>query len=609
MLSRDIPTIRERILPAFALILVLTAAALSAGLLLYASVCAFTHYKFGTSGDYIRYTNMIWNTGYGEWFRYWAGESSYLRTHLSFTLGLIGPLFRVWDDPFLLSVLQWVLILAGGGFLLMAGRRVGVPPLILGAVALFWVSYHFTQALQLCEFHSTVGYMFFLPWLYWTLCGARRWAWIPLVLLCGMREEAGLYALPLLIWFAWRERWRPGWWLAGAATLYVILATLWLFPLINDLPSIFSARKEIFEGVVEDEPRKWTGRATAVAWTLLPVLPFVRRRLLPFLILVPLPLLANLASRWPPQYTLGIHYAANVMAALAIAMLESAREQPPAVQRGIGWGTAAMLIAATALSYHVRGFLPGSRPERGRVYRNIRLEGLVLWRFVRHQVPREGILTSEKELLSMLANRRDLYYGRLRSPSQTRLPLSVAVCRRERLPQEYRELLHQGLWGVCFADARLLVLQRGAPTNRNADVLRDLDRRLAGFAYTRRQFGSEQLDPTRGPIRYWPGHPQAKRRPVSLGGEFDVDAGAHRFIVEYRTMPAPGAEERPGLFILNDTRAARHILTNTISRAIVGEWTTQAIDFTVPQATRIELQVMGGAAPLWLSRAECVPAP
>lgn len=586
---------------------VFLAAAASAGLLLYASYCAFTQYKLAASGDYIRYTNALWNTAHGEWFRYWAGEASYLGKHLSYSLALLAPLFHVWDDPFLLSVLQWLLIVAGGGLLLATGRRIGVPLLICASVLLFWVSYHFTQALQLCEFHGTVGYMILLPWLYWTLCGARRWAWLPLALLCGLREEAGLYALPLLVWFAARDRWRAGWWHAAAALAYVAVSVFWIYPAINDVPSIFSARKEIFEGVAEPAPGMWQGRAQAIAWALLPILPFARRRLVPFMILVPLPLAANLLSKWPPQYTLGIHYAANVMAALAIAMLESARRDHPRARPGAGWGTALLLVAATALSFQVRGFLLGARTELGPIYREPRLEGHNLWRFVAPHVPRGGALTSERDLQAMLANRRDLVQDRFQNPSSSRVPVSVAVCRLQRLTDEYADLLRRGEWGVRYYDGRFVVLEQGAPVEKNAELLGDFGRSVFGFGYTRSRYGSNRVDPERGLARFWQGVNSSNDYPVSTGSVVNVRAGTHRFEIWYRTEPVRGAVDRPGRIILKVKSSARNNLTNDIPLAGHGRWQLCQIDFAVTNKTRIELMVMGGANPLWLNRAIFIP--
>ena len=80
--------------------------AAAAAALLYSAYCAFSWGKFPLY-DYVIYTNMLWNSGHGRLFRMLV-DQSYLRVHLSFTLALIGPLFRIWDHPFLPALVQWL---------------------------------------------------------------------------------------------------------------------------------------------------------------------------------------------------------------------------------------------------------------------------------------------------------------------------------------------------------------------------------------------------------------------------------------------------------------------------------------------------------------------
>ncbi len=575
----------------------LPAAALAAGLL-YASFCAFTNYKCGTSGDYIRYTNMIWNTAHGDWFAYAAGAASYLRVHLSFSLALLAPLFCVWDHPFLLSVVQWMMVVTGGALLVRAGRVQGLGWPMLGALAVFWFGYHFTQSTQLCEFHTTAAYLLLLPWIYLCLLRHRRWVWIPLVLLCGLREEAGIYAVPLLLLFAVRERWRPGYVYAALCLAYVGAAVWLLYPALNDgMGSALAVRKEILHGraSVPGDPVRL--RLMALGWTLLPLAALWRTRWHAALVLLPLPLLASLLSQWPYQYGMRIHYAAGVMAALGVVLVDALARGRPS---GAAWGRPLALLLITAVSFHVRGFLPGCRVDQGIVYRQVGLEGRHVLQLARTVLPKEGVLTAEREVLSLMANRKDALYFDLKVPSKAAIMPDFALCRANRLPAEYVELVREGAWGVRYLDALFVLLERGGDAGRNGALLERVGEARMALAYTRRQHGGEVMEPGYGFVRWWDGEPPGARRPVSLGGEFDVEPGPCAVKVVYRAEPGGG---RAGEFILNDTQADRHVLTVPMAPAADGTWTTQRLDHAVAGATRLELQVMGATRPLWLRHA------
>ena len=63
--------------------------------LIYGAWCAFTWGKF-TLFDYGVYTNMIWNSAHGAPFKVLI-DRSYLGTHLSFSLAILGVFFWIFD--------------------------------------------------------------------------------------------------------------------------------------------------------------------------------------------------------------------------------------------------------------------------------------------------------------------------------------------------------------------------------------------------------------------------------------------------------------------------------------------------------------------------------
>jgi uncharacterized membrane protein len=584
------------------------AAGVVAILLLFSSYCAFTHFRFGTSGDYIHYTNMIWNSGHGDLFMYGAGLRSYLTTHLSFSLPLLAPLFWIWNDPFLLSVVQWLSIVAGAVILVAVGRRCGVPSVWLAAVSLFWMGYHFTQSVQLCEFHGTSMYYLLLPWLYACLRLNRKWAVLPVLLLCGLREEGAMYAIPLLLWFALKDRWWPGYVLSAFCLAYTGVAVWWIFPLFSGGKSAVEMRDEVFGGSYHAYAESLGPRLVALAWALAPILPLLgrRRALWVFLVLLPLPLLVNLLSHWDWQYRMRIHYPAAFMATLGVALLEAVIRSRKSEESCAGLPLAGLharalgLALVTAFSFVTAGFLHGSMTDRGGIYTTTNQEGRHALYVARHYIPRTGVLTTEWPLLGFAANRKDAIYGRLQTPSRSPVPLDVAFFRLERLPDEYRELLQTRRWGVHYYDARFVVLDR-----RRTGELNDLfltwqaEERIL-FGYTRHWEGSTYIESGFGPVRYWAGRPDARKVPVSLGGEKDVKPGRYYFDVCYRTLQPPDALDATGSFILNDTKLARHVLSIPIGHSTDTNWRVERIEYVVENPTRLELQVMGGAYPLWL---------
>ena len=199
--------------------------------LLYSAWCALTWSKF-TLFAYGIYTNMIWNSGHADWFRVLV-DDSYLCTHPSFSLALLGGLFYLWDNPFLLSLVQWIMMVSGALVLVWVLNKSKSPLWAAAGVIVFLAGYKYTQGLLLSEFHTVGAYMLLLPWLYYTCIYAKRMSWIPLLLILGVREDAFLFVSPMLLYFAIRERWKGGYILFSVALCYGILAITLLYPAIN----------------------------------------------------------------------------------------------------------------------------------------------------------------------------------------------------------------------------------------------------------------------------------------------------------------------------------------------------------------------------------------
>jgi uncharacterized membrane protein len=570
--------------------------------LLHGSWCAFTNFKCGSSGDYAHYTGMIWSTLHGHPFTYGLG-TSYLRIHLSFSLALLAPFFLLWDDPFLLQLLQWLCAPAGGILLAVAARRHGLSWTFTLALLFFWAAYPFTQTVMLSEFHG-VGMLFLLlPWLYLAAAFHRQWVWLPLTLLAGLREETALLAVPLLAYFAARDRWRAGWIYAALALAYAVFALFALYPWINEV-SIFAIRhREIPSGATEalghlDLPT----RLTSLAWVLAPTLLFLRNGWRPLLVIPSMAIVLALGSSYPPQYQLAIHYPAGIMALLAPALIEAAHAWRAARAR-----LAAIYLVVVTLAAHAVGGLHAGGPSRpySNDYREVGVQGShALW-VARHAVPQDGELAVTCQLSGFTGNR--LRYGYPGS-RQGRPDVAFVPWRDER--RAWLPGVRDGTWGVSYFDDEYVVARRGFSTDRNIELLSLARLNSVRLAYSpRAEEGSEQFIPHVGVVRFGPALPEGVLRTWCYGRRARLPPGRYRAELHYRgEAPGGAADLAWGRFELRDPRDAAIIAQMPIEPVATPEFRTQSLSFDWPEEGNVEPVVIGQQASLWLRRVDFIPA-
>lgn len=431
--------------------------------LLRAAMTAFLNLEYSRYSDYAKYTNMLWNTAHGRLFAWGTGES-YLATHLSFSLALIAPLFRLWDHPALLLVVQWGFLAGGGLFLMAAGFRHRIDAILLLSVLIFFTAYHFTQDVMLREFHGVSAYFLLVPMLYYCAAFRRRMAWIPVLLIAGLREEAGLVAMPVLLYFAVTGKWKAGYGYAGAMTLYAILACLVLFPWINGHSiadrrhtELANACRDLYFGATAMKER-----AISFGWILLPLVAFLKPGWKPILAFLLVPVLLTLGSPEPSQYRMEHHYPAVVAAFMSIGMLHVAgasarggRQKNPRP-----WLAAACLLAVTAVSFHIKGLVVGSvSAQTSPVYRTVSGPGPYLLHVALHHVPGKGVMTAPREFRSLLANRRDLRWSRRRAVAYNP-DVVLALGRNDAIEPALTKGLSNGTWRIVHSDAAYTLFQR-----------------------------------------------------------------------------------------------------------------------------------------------------
>jgi uncharacterized membrane protein len=601
------------------LVLLATASVVVALELLGARFCGFTNFKDGTSGDYARYTNMIWNCGHGRPFLY-SMDQSYLQVHLSFTLALLGVLFRVVDHPFLLAFLQWSLLVTGGVLLMLTARRLKLPWHFVLALIFFWVAHSFSQSVVLCEFHGVCTYFVLIPFLYYCLVWKKNWVWLPLCLILGLREEAGLMILPLLLYFAVKERWRAGYVYAGVAVVYVVVACYVLYPMINDGTSLFSARSHEISVPGGDDfgnPALWRPRLLSFLAIILPTLPFLWRGWKPLLVIPLVPVLVTLASSHDWQVNLKIHYTAVIMASLSVAMIEAARQIAGNQRIGafmIRRVIPVCLVALSAWSFYNHGFVWGSRENKFNiVYQRISGDGLNALLVARRHVPKDGAVFTSVQLAGFVANRALVDSGLSSLSPTAQYPDAIVFCRNERLPDIYSEGVRDGEWGVRYFDDGYTVLQRGYKSDLSRDYLSFMGLPVVRFASTlHHAFVHEEYVEDVGTFRCWEGSAMKWPAVVAYGQSAELGPGRYvaEFVYKARAGKQAGKEQRDtGTFLLFVRDTETRIAEASIGVPGSDQLVKQGLPFEINTETEVEPRVYGGGASLSLLRVDFLTAP
>ena len=592
--------------------LALASCLLCAGFLLatiYAAFCAFTWFKFALF-DYGIYTNMIWNSGRGRLFLVLTTRS-YLKTHLSFSLALFGPLFYVWNHPFLLSVVQWCMLAGGVAGLALAGVRNRIEGCLVATIALFYVAYPLTQSVLLCEFHGVAGYLLLIPWLYYCLSFKKALAWVPLLLLLGLREDAFLLVLPILAYFGVRDRSRAAWVMLAVSVAYGLLAVFWLFPAVVGR-SLLDRRA----GCVPDgsllqilgPPDVLSSKLKALAWVALPTIFFLRRGWPAVLTFLSAPVLISLGSTFEAQYELKLHYPAAVMACLGTALIESsARSKAKNLpNRAVTSVLAAGMLLAVTLGAHLcRGYLPlGGKFKT--VYARPNRDGLVAIRAAR-KIPRDGILMAPDRLMPFCANRRAItkwqYLGKPERPRDLIFVGLVDLFGRKK--STFHDLLASGEFGLQHIDSSHVLLVKGADTAANAEMLAALDAsdRTVYFHATLRHGGENLRDSDGASVRHWTPSRQRGALTVAYGLPVKMPPGEYEAVFHLKVGTLGTSPGTLSLHALNEPDA---IVQTAIAAPPDGspEIFEQRLRFSLSEKTRVEPRVTAADTELWLYKVD-----
>ncbi len=447
----------------------------------YASYCAFTWGKF-TLSDYGEYTNTIWNCGHGQPFRYLINET-YLGTHLSFTLFLIGPFFGLWDHPFLLVVIQWMQLVIGAGFIWKIARTKGFSSEISAALLLFYIANPFTQSVMLSEYHGVSLYFLLMPWLYDCLSRKNIFAWAPALLLLGVREETGIIITPFILYFAFRFRWKGAFFLAVFSFIYSVIAIKILFPLLGEISYVqrrgqVLSLSEILRAFSGSEI--WGRVKPLLGYLMLGIFFFRRKGWLPLILFPGISIFCTFTSGYSWISRQESHYPANHIVLFTLALIEAMSLRMDSSSKPLKgksfWNNAyhAYIIVMVVLIWHVlTGFLPLGA-NHNRIYRFIYPNGRDAFQAASY-LPKKGILLTEDTLAGFCANRADLMTWDLMSKKKYEPDIIFTRLKyvKDHL-DEYRCFLKSRKWGVSYNQNGYLILEKGYSTSQNKEAFKEI---------------------------------------------------------------------------------------------------------------------------------------
>ncbi len=575
--------------------------------LLYSALCAVSWKNF-LMMDYGAYTNFMYNLAHGDGFRF-LYEHNYLKTHLSFSFILLVPLVHLWGSPLLLIVVQWLFLMGGAAFLWRFLRRSGAHPVLTAALLFCLAAYPKTQSVMMSEFHGVSAYFLLLPAILYTAAFHKKWTFLPLVILLGLREDAGIIALPMLLYFSIADRWKTGYVLSAATAAYVLFAIFVLYPWINGVSLLGVRADEASAAAILHSfalPRL-AARARAVFWIFLPALflaiPF-RRAWTPLLVFPSSALLQALGSGMERQHELGFHYPAPAFAALLCAMAYVAATRPP-VRRWrlaparLQCAAAAGLVAATLAAHAEQGFfLEGDRENR--VYTRFHPQFHPLLRLAR-RIPKEGLLLCNQNLAAYFAMRRDIMVLHYYNPARHRPEFIVTDLHEIQTPNftPIVAAVQAGEYGLHDFESPYLVLRRGTDSCCDPLLMQKVRQHLMAPALMASHGGDVVYEPKYGLIREWDGTDAPEPVALAFGRAIQLPSGDY---VARFTLEAPPMEPAPrdgyGTVSVHSRGETASIAEAPIAPTPGDTFADQFLPFTLERSTLLEPRILGRAAPL-----------
>lgn len=580
--------------------------------LLYSAFCAFTWGKFEMM-DYGVYTNMLWNSAHGNLFKHHM-NLSYLYTHLSFSLLFLAPLFLVWDSPMLLLFVQWGMVLGGAVILWKTLRMQKVPSEMIAALVFLLVGYRFTQSALMSEFHGIAVYYLLVPWLYRAMLLRQRTAWLALILILGVREDAFIFLLPMLMYFAIKHKAWENYCMLGATVCYGLLAVFVLYPEINGITVFHRRSVELnFEKSMVISWDNYWFRLHAIILTYLPALVFSGRKGFPAFWFPLAALAAALCSALSGEQSLGSHHPPPVITMMVMGLAETTilRLKSAGVKNGITVRAVLLVLLIIAVHFYSGFLFMGGKSDR--IFRTLCFRGAAAMSAAQN-IPVDGRLATDKNLAVYCANRENIItWKRFDSRKHSYDLVFGSIDHLGRMDDgRVLEGIMSGALGVRFFDNFYFVLEAGYDVSANTHLLHAFHYGPVPVPYTLKHAGEDPfVSGSDRRTRFWAG--EGHRAPVTLsyGGCRELTPGSYKAVFSYRARKPrkvhSGSWGLVSVHYLNDQGVplAKEEIAHVES--VDHAFLSQDVLFSINRVADIEFRITGGDAELWLDSVTFVP--
>ena len=469
----------------------------------FCSVRRFQTYHAATF-DLGYFSQVVWNTANGRWFETTISRSTsselignYLGEHVTPVLMLIAPLYRLWPDPRLLLVLQTAGVASGALPLFALARRVTGKRTHALIVALGYLAYPALGFVNLFDFHPialSIPAVFLAAWALEEGRGTVFWAAVLLALFT--KEEL---VVPLGAWAATMvfraDKRRTGARLLGLVAIWAVVSIGVIIPRFNEgegykFLGLWSRLPWISAAPAQAGVAQATGPASAQAVVLFLVHLFLPLGFLPFLglhaFIVALPSLAYLLlGQRAAFHSVGYHYPAVLIPWLFLAVVEGMRclKNSPAgrASRYRRLGLIGLLAGTLGTNLVLNPFALSAKAgffQRPSYHEHVD-EALA-------RIPKNAAVSVVNRFGPHLANRRILVA--LEYPPPLRLEhvkmtdyvlLDLVDCRtvpaanqREAFARMVKQILDSGSFRVDLWEDRILLLEKGSPTEGELSQIR-----------------------------------------------------------------------------------------------------------------------------------------
>lgn len=574
--------------------------------LLYSAFCAFSWQNF-LMMDYGAYTNFLYNLAHGDGFKFLT-DHNYLKTHLSFSFILLTPLVHLWDSPLLLLVVQWGFLMSGCGILWKALYRGKAAPSLSMAILFCFVAYPMTQGVMMSEFHGVSAYFVLLPWLFYTAAYKKKWAILPVLILLGLREDAGLIILPMLLYFSVRDRWKGGYVLTALSLLYVVLAITVLYPWINGISLLGVRGAEASSGSIFHSfmGGHWGCRWQAGFWLLLPaaVLGLILRNGWRVLVIFPfIAIFISLSSAMHRQHSFDFHYPAAATTALVCAMVWTAsvrRLRPRKISSSLLQQFAAMaLIFLTVLAHTQRGYFLGGA-KTNRVYTGLHPMVFPLLRLAK-EAPKNGLLLCNQRLATHFAMRPEIMVLHYFNPEK-QSPEWIVTDVHELQTSAFAGVMasiENGEFGLFTQQFPFLLLKRGCQSDQTAALLEALQQNQMIPAFMLSHVGEILDDPEAGLLKEWKPTGTEDAGLLAFGRTLTLPAGDYlaHFDLRIPESSAPSGN-KPGTLSVHLDAHPDAAASVPIQAIRIGAFAEQNLPFHLETETRVEPRIQAAGLPV-----------